>query len=282
MIQKVLVIGPGTMGSGIAQVLAQSGAEVILKGSRQATVDKGIQKIEKGLQRALEKGKLTENGVKQSIARITGVTELTEKVCCVYLVIEAIVEDLAIKKELFQTLGKLCPNETILSSNTSSLSITALGAASGRPDRVIGMHFFNPVPAMKLVEIVMGLGTSEDVYNKINELAVQMGKSPVKMKDSSGFVGNRLVIPMINEAIFTLMEGVSSAKEIDAAIQLGFNHPMGPLALADLIGNDVVLAVMETLYRDFGDSKYRPCPLLKKMVEAGYLGRKVGRGFYEY
>ncbi|MGI6413137.1 MAG: 3-hydroxybutyryl-CoA dehydrogenase [Syntrophomonadaceae bacterium] len=278
---KIMVLGAGTMGSGIVQTIAQSGFEVTVRDIKQEFVDRGIKGIEKNLERNVAKGKMSADEKAAIMGRISGTVDLGAAKDC-DLVIEAAVEVMDIKKVIFKELDEICKPECILASNTSSLSITELGAATKRPEKVIGMHFFNPVPVMKLVEIIRGALTSQETYDKIKELSNTLGKTPVEINEAPGFVVNRLLIPMLNEAMYALMEGVATAEDIDASMKLGAGHPMGPLALADMIGLDVCLAIMQVLHSEFGDDKYRPCPLLVKMVRAGKLGRKTGEGFFKY
>ncbi len=280
-IQKIGVIGAGTMGHGITQVAAGSGLDVVLVDVAQAALDKGLAKIEKGFGKLVEKEKITAADRDAALGRITTSTEL-DAVDGRPLVVEAVVERLDVKQKVLAELDRLVPDETILATNTSSISITKLAAVTGRADRVIGMHFMNPVPLMKLVEVIRGLATSQETYDAVEEAAKGMGKIPVEVHDAPGFVSNRVLMPMINEAIFCLYEGVGAPEAIDQVMKLGMNHPMGPLALADLIGLDVCLDILNVLYDGFKDPKYRPCPLLVKMVDAGRLGRKSGHGFYPY
>lgn len=278
---KVAVVGNGTMGNGIAQTFAVAGHDVIIKGRSDASLAKAHASIEKSLAKMVEKGKMEAADRDASLARIRD-TKVYEDLADVDLVVEVVAEDMAVKKEIFKTLDKICKPEAILATNTSSLSITQVASYTTRPEKVIGMHFFNPVPMMKLVEVIKGQLTSEEVHQTIIEIAKQIGKTPVSVNEAPGFVVNRILIPMVNEGIGIFAEGVASAAEIDEAMKLGANHPMGPLALGDLIGLDVCLAIMEVLYNEFGDSKYRPHPLLRKMVRANQLGRKTGVGFYDY
>ena len=278
---KIMVLGAGTMGAGIVQNAAQAGFEVIMRDIKQELVDKGIGGIEKLLGKNVEKGKMASEEKDAIMGRISGTVDMAAASDC-DLVIEAAVEIMEIKKSIFRELDSICKPECILASNTSALSITEIAAATGRADRIIGMHFFNPVPAMKLVELIRGASTSQATFDKIRDMAVQMGKAPVEINEAPGFVVNRLLIPMLNEAMYALMEGVANAEDIDTSMKYGAGHPMGPLALADMIGLDICLKIMETLHKEFGDSKYRPCPLLIKMVRAGKLGRKTGEGFFVY
>lgn len=280
-IKKIGVVGAGTMGNGIAQIGSASGYEIVMQDVDDDRVGKGLAAIEKSLGRLASKGKITDDDKSAILGRIRGTTTL-EDLAQSDVVVEAVTEDLAVKIDIFHALQDICRDDAILASNTSSLSLTKLAAESGRPDRVVGMHFFNPVPLMSLVEIIRALQTSDETYDAIDSLTRSMGKTPVSVADSPGFVVNRMLVPMINEAAFVLQEGLASAEEIDTAMKLGANHPIGPLALADMIGVDVCLFVIEILHREFGDSKFRPCPLLKKMVHANYLGRKTGRGFFDY
>jgi 3-hydroxybutyryl-CoA dehydrogenase len=280
-VKKIGVIGAGQMGHGIALVSAKAGYDIILNDVKDDFVQKGLSKIEKFLSRSIEKGKITEEAKKKIMDRIK-ITSKLEDIKDVDLVIEAIFENVKVKKELFLKLDNICKKECILASNTSTIPITDLASVTRRPEKFIGMHFMNPVPIMKLVEVIRGLRTDDKTAKTIHEISEKMEKIPVEVNDGPGFVSNRLLMPMINEAITCFNEGIGTAENIDKVMKLGMNHPMGPLALADLIGLDVVLNIMNVLYDGFNDSKYRPCPLLKKMVQAGYLGRKTGRGFYEY
>ena len=278
---KVYVIGTGTMGAGVVQAFAQANMPVVMKSRTQASLDKAVGKISKSLAKLVEKGKVTQEYMDSVMANISTTIDYAD-FADADLVIEAASEDMNLKKEVFAELAKVCKPETIFATNTSSLSITEIAAITDRPAQFIGMHFFNPAPVMKLVEVIKGQMTSEDTSNKIFELATAIGKTPVMVEEAPGFVVNRILVPMINEAVGIYAEGIASVEDIDSAMKLGANHPMGPLALGDLIGLDVCLAIMEVLYNEFADSKYRPHPLLKKMVRAGLLGRKSGQGFYKY
>ena len=275
------VIGAGTMGNGIAQVAARAGFDVVMRDVGQEFLARGMTSIDKSLQRDVDKERLSKDEKRAIMARIKTTTDigaLSEAV----IVVEAVNEDLKVKTEVFRSLDEVTKTEAILASNTSSISITKLGAITKRPDKVIGMHFMNPVPVMKLVEIIRGAATSDETYEKTRALAEKLGKTPLECQDSPGFISNRVLMPMINEAIFALYEGVATRESIDGVMKMGMNHPMGPLTLADFIGLDVCLAIMNVLHDGFGDSKYRPCPLLKRYVDAGWLGKKSGRGFYKY
>ncbi len=280
-ISNIGIVGAGTMGSGISQVAALTGYDIVMQDVSDEATSRGLGTIDKSLQRLVDREKITADAKDAAIRKIRTTTDLSDLADC-DLVIEAATENMDLKLDLFEEIDKVSHSETIIASNTSSLSLTKLASVSNRPDKVIGMHFFNPVPMMALVEIIRALQTSDDTFTRVDELTRELGKTPVSVKDSPGFVVNRMLVPMINEAVFILYEGIASADEIDAAMKLGAGHPMGPLALADMIGIDVCLYVMNILLEEFGDSKFRPSPLLKQMVDAGYLGRKSGKGFFDY
>ncbi|MFR1709648.1 MAG: 3-hydroxybutyryl-CoA dehydrogenase [Clostridium sp.] len=279
--KKICVLGAGTMGAGIAQAFAAKGYEVIVRDIKDEFVQKGLGMIEKNIKKLATKGKITEEQAEEILSRVSGTTELS-LVDDVDLVIEAAVENMEIKKQIFKELDEICKPETILATNTSSLSITEIATATKRVDKVIGLHFFNPAPVMKLVEIIKGMATSQETYDAMHELVINIGKEPVQVEEAPGFVVNRILIPMINEAVCIYAEGIASAADIDKAMMLGANHPMGPLALGDLIGLDVCLAIMDVLYKETGDTKYRAHSLMRKYVRAGHLGRKTGKGFFDY
>jgi len=280
-IKRLGIVGAGQMGNGIAQVAAASGLQVVMNDMEEAFVKRGMETVAKNLNRGVDKGKITPETRDEIMGRIASSVDLND-MAAVEFVVEAVVEKEQVKGAIFERLHAICPSEVVLATNTSSIPIGRIAAHTGRPEKVIGMHFMNPVPVMALVEVISGIATSEETLRLTWDLALRMGKTPAKANDYPGFIANRILLPMINEAVYALYHGVGTREDIDTVMKLGMNHPMGPLTLADLIGLDTCLAIMETLYEGFCDSKYRPCPLLRKYVEAGWLGRKTGRGFYEY
>jgi 3-hydroxybutyryl-CoA dehydrogenase len=281
-IKNISVLGAGQMGSGIAQISAQAGFNVIIRDIDQKFIDKGMSFIGKNLGGLAKKGKITEDEKEQILSRIKGFVSIEDAGKEADIVIEAVIEDIELKKKVFKELDNICPDSTIFASNTSSLSISEMASVTKRPEKVVGMHFFNPVPVMRLVEVIQGLATSEETVKEVIELAKALKKTPIEVTEAPGFAVNRILVPMLNDAMNVLMEGVAKREDIDTGMKLGCNHPMGPLELADFIGLDTILSIMEFYYKEFGDPKYRPSTLLRQMVRAGYLGRKTGKGFYDY